>query len=135
MNIDLNEYQKFVSEVTSPESKDLEAFVSRARELKETQNLDLNRLLTASVGMAAEAGEFSEIVKKMAFQGKPYNEDNREHMLLELGDTLWYLVQACVALGSSVEEVVSMNHRKLSKRYPELQFSVERSENRKVGDR
>lgn len=135
MNIDFNEYQNFVSEVTSPESSNIEAFVNRLNELKQTHDLDLNRLLTASVGMAAEAGEFSEIVKKMAFQGKPYNEDNREHMLLELGDTLWYLIQACVALGSSIEEVTSMNYRKLTKRYPELQFSVERSENRREGDR
>ena len=38
------------------------------------------RLLTAAVGMSAEAGEFTEIVKKIVFQGKPVNEDNLFHL-------------------------------------------------------
>ena len=41
--------------------------------------------LTAAVGISAEGGEFMEIVKKMVFQGKPWNHDNRE-----LGDVMWY---------------------------------------------
>ena len=56
--------------------------------------------------MSAEAGEFTEIVKKMIFQGKPYNDDNKKHLLIELGDVMWYVMQACAALGVSLDEVV-----------------------------
>ena len=90
--------------------------------------------MTAAFGMSAEAGEFTEVVKKIFLQGKPYNEENIFHMKRELGDLCWYLAQACMALDISFEQVLEMNYEKLSARYPEGAFDVYRSENRKDGD-
>ena len=92
------------------------------------------RLLTAAVGISAEGGEFMEIVKKMVFQGKPWDEHNRKHLVIELGDVMWYVMQACKALDVSIEEVVTGNVDKLKKRYPGGEFNVYQSENRKEGD-
>ena len=130
-NFDLK-YLRFVNQVTSDESKDGVAFVNRIRELEESS--DIHRLLTAAVGMSSESGEFLEIVKKIIFQGKPYNEDNIRHLKIELGDILWYIAQACMALDVPFDEICDMNIDKLSKRYPEGHFSEYYSENRKAGD-
>ena len=74
------------------------------------------------------------MVKKILLQGKPYNEDNIFHMKRELGDIMWYLAQACMALDISFEEVIEMNIEKLSARYDKGSFEVYKSENRKEGD-
>ena len=127
-----SKYVKFVNQVTSDESKNHVAFINRIRDLEETS--EMHRLLTAAVGMSAEGGEFLEIVKKMIFQGKPYNEDNVRHLKIELGDILWYVAQACMALDISLDEITDMNIDKLSKRFPDGYFSEYYSENRKEGD-
>ena len=127
-----SKYVKFVNQVTSDESKNHVAFINRIRDLEETS--EMHRLLTAAVGMSAEGGEFLEIVKKMIFQGKPYNEENVRHLKIELGDILWYVAQACMALDISLDEITDMNIEKLSKRFPEGHFSEYYSENRKEGD-
>ena len=127
-----SKYVKFVNQVTSEESKNGVAFVNRIRDLEE--NSDIHRLLTAAVGMSAEGGEFLEIVKKMIFQGKPYTEENVKHLKIELGDVLWYVAQACMALDISLDEITDMNIDKLSKRFPDGHFSEYYSENRQEGD-
>jgi NTP pyrophosphatase (non-canonical NTP hydrolase) len=131
--IEPNKYIEFVRQTTSPASSDFAALLARLTEL-ETQDADTPRLLTAAFGMSAEAGEFTEIVKKVFLQGKPYNADNVEHLKIELGDILWYAAQACMALDVSFEEVMERNYLKLSARYPEGAFDVYRSENRVEGD-
>jgi NTP pyrophosphatase (non-canonical NTP hydrolase) len=131
--IEPNKYIEFVRQTTSPASSDFAQLLARLTEL-ETQDADTPRLLTAAFGMSAEAGEFTEIVKKVFLQGKPYNADNVEHLKIELGDILWYAAQACMALDVSFEEVMERNYLKLSARYPEGTFSVYKSENRKEGD-
>jgi NTP pyrophosphatase (non-canonical NTP hydrolase) len=131
--VDFSRYLTFVNEVTSQASSDTDAFVYRVQELK-GEGCDVQRLMTAAVGVCAEGGEFMEIVKKMAFQGKPYNEDNVFHMKRELGDIMWYLAQACIALDVSFEQLVEMNVEKLEARYPGGSFDVHYSENRKEGD-
>ena len=131
--IDFIKYAKFVNAVTSQESKEHEAFIYRLQEL-EGQGFPAERLLTASVGMCAEAGEFTEVVKKIVFQGKPVNEDNLFHLKRELGDIMWYVAQACMGLNISLDEVLAMNVEKLSARYPAGTFDVHYSENRKEGD-
>ena len=133
MTIDLNKYVEFVDETTSNPSKQYSDFLSRLHNL-EVEGFPTERLLTAAVGMSAEAGEFTEIVKKIVFQGKPVNEENLFHLKRELGDIMWYVSQACIGLDISLEEVIQMNFEKLSARYPEGAFSIERSENRKSGD-
>jgi NTP pyrophosphatase (non-canonical NTP hydrolase) len=133
MTIDLNKYVKFVDETTSKPSKHYNNFKERIQEL-ELQSFPTERLLTAAVGMSAEAGEFTEIIKKIVFQGKPVNQENLFHLKRELGDIMWYAAQACIGLDISIEEVIQMNFEKLSVRYPEGAFSIERSENRVEGD-
>ena len=131
--VDTQKYTEFVNAVTSIESKDSDAFTIRLRELYE-EGLPVERLLTAAVGMSAESGEFTEIVKKMIFQGKPVNEDNLFHLKRELGDIMWYVAQACMALDTDFNEIIEMNVDKLKSRYPGGEFDVHFSENRKDGD-
>lgn len=130
---ELNLYSDFVSEITSAESKDLESFISRVRELHRL-GINIPRLLTGSIGSSSELGEFNEIVKKMIFQGKPLNEENKIHMVKELGDLFWYVIQLCLALNIDPYEVIKQNVQKLESRYPGGKFSIEKSENRKIGD-
>ena len=70
----------------------------------------------------------------MIFQGKPWSEENREHLVIELGDAIWYIANACMALEIPFDEVVAHNVKKLKKRYPGGQFDVYYSENREEGD-
>lgn len=132
--IDTKKYIEFVRQTTSPASSDFAALLARMTELEATNDADVPRLLTAALGMTAEAGEFTEVVKKIVMQGKPYNEENVFHMKRELGDICWYLAQACMALNTNFEELLQMNYEKLSARYPEGTFDVFRSENRVEGD-
>lgn len=132
-NIDLNKYKDFVQAVTSDASNNTGAFIARVLELQE-QNLNVSLLATAGIGLASEGGEFNEIVKKMLFQGKPFNEDNRFHMKRELGDIIWYWMNACRALGYDPNEVIAENVTKLEARYPGGSFDAFYSENRKAGD-
>ena len=132
-SIDLNKYVEFVNVTTSKPSKEHTPFIDRLMELRE-EDFPTERLLTAAVGMSAEAGEFTEIIKKIIFQGKSVNQENLFHLKRELGDIMWYVSQACLGLDISLEEVIQMNFEKLSARYPEGAFSIERSENRVEGD-
>ena len=107
-DIDLNKYKEFVKAVTSDDSKDLTSFMNRLDrldgnyeaygpngEMQHGPDANIPLLLTAAIGMGAEAGEFMEIVKKMLFQGKPLTEENLFHMKRELGDIMWYWANAC----------------------------------------
>jgi len=132
--IDTNKYIEFVRQTTSPASSDFAALLARLTELEVTDDADVPRLMTAAFGISAEAGEFTEIIKKIFLQGKPYNEDNVFHLKRELGDICWYIAQACMALDTTFEEVLQMNYEKLSARYPEGTFDIFRSENRVEGD-
>ena len=132
--IDTNKYIEFVRQTTSPASSDFAALLARLTELEVTDDADVPRLMTAAFGISAEAGEFTEIIKKIFLQGKPYNEDNVFHLKRELGDICWYIAQACMALDTTFEEVLQINYEKLSARYPEGTFSVYKSENRKDND-
>ena len=132
--IDTNKYIEFVRQTTSPASSNYADLVSRLSQLEVEFDADVPRLMTAALGMTAEAGEFTEVVKKIFLQGKPYNEENVFHLKRELGDICWSLAQACMALDTNFEEVLQMNFDKLSARYPEGTFDVYRSENRVEGD-
>ena len=132
--VDLDKYALFVDGVTSNPSKDYQSFLESLSTL-DGEGSNIHRLLTAAVGISAEGGEFMEIVKKMVFQGKPWNDDNREHLIIELGDVMWYVMQACAALDVPIEEVVAGNVEKLKKRYPGGEFDVYKSENRAADDR
>ena len=129
----INDYAKFVDSTTSRQSKDFSAFIHSASELQAKDNINVPRFLTAAIGMLAESGEFTEVLKKMVFQGKEFNEDNRFHMKRELGDILWYWIQGCIALGYTPDEVMDENIKKLEARYPNG-FEIVRSEVRADND-
>ena len=134
MPVDTEKYLDFVHDVTSAESLDYAALLTRMNKLELEDDCNLSQLLTAALGLTAESGEFTEIVKKIILQGKPYNEDNVFHMKRELGDICWYIAQACMALDTTFDEIIEMNVDKLKKRYPGGEFNVHQSENRKKGD-
>ena len=131
--VDFTKYANFVDGVTSHPSKDFECFIESVSSLN-GKGANIERLLTAAVGISAEGGDFMEIVKKMLFQGKPWTEDNKRHLIIELGDVMWYVMQACAALDVSLDDVVAGNVDKLKKRYPGGEFDVYHSENRREGD-
>ena len=131
--IDPQKYLEFVDAVTSQESKEESVFFERLEYLK-NKDFPTQRLLTAAVGMSAEAGEFTEVVKKIVFQGKEPTEENLFHLKRELGDVMWYVAQACMGLGVSLDEILEMNIDKLKARYPGGEFDAHYSENRQEGD-
>ena len=127
-------YFEFVRATTSPESLDYAALLTRMNTLELENDCNVPQLMTAAFGLSAEAGEFTEVVKKIILQGKPYNEENVFHMKRELGDICWYLAQACMALDTDFDEILKMNVEKLASRYPDGGFDVYLSENRQEGD-
>ena len=131
--VNFKEYSKFVDAVTSDESKDFIAFSDRIVSLDE-KGANIERLLTGAVGINAEGGEVMEIVKKLIFQGKPWDDQNIYHLKRELGDVMWYVMQCLIALDSSMDEIVGMNVEKLKARYPGGEFDPFYSENRQEGD-
>jgi len=132
--VDTEKYLDFVEGVTSDESLNYAALLGRLNKLELEDDCNVPQLLTAALGLTAESGEFTEVVKKIVFQGKPYNEDNVFHMKRELGDICWYIAQACMALDTTFDEIIEMNVEKLKARYPGGEFDVHYSENRKEGD-
>lgn len=143
MTVDLQRYQEFVEAVTSKPSNDLTTFMNRLDEVDgnwdfEAQghgpDINVPLLLTAALGLSSETGEFCEIPKKIFFQGKPLNEENLFHMKRELGDIIWYWINACRALNLNPNDVITENVNKLKARYPGGEFDVHYSENRKEGD-
>ena len=131
--IDFDKYTHFVDAVTSDESKDFLALSDRLVRLDE-KGANIERLMTGAIGINAEGGEVMEIVKKLVFQGKPWNEETKDHLIKELGDTMWYIVQCLIALETSLDDVIAKNVKKLEKRYPGGQFDPWYSENREDGD-
>ena len=129
----LNTYGEFVTKVTSDPSLSQDTLDARMREIDSSSPIESARLLTASLGLGSETGEFVEIVKKIFLQGKPASEDNIFHMKRELGDIMWYWTTACMALKLDPYEVIKENQDKLEARYGE-KFEINRSEHRKDGD-
>jgi NTP pyrophosphatase (non-canonical NTP hydrolase) len=132
--VNLNSYQDFVEEVTSDEANQLTPFINRLDELSETTGVNIPLILNSAIGLASEGGEFAEIVKKCAFQGKPLDEDTIFHAKRELGDIIWYWMNACRSLNLDPNEVIEENIHKLQSRYPGGEFEVHYSENRQEGD-
>ena len=131
--IDSKKYIEFVKQTTSPASSDVNVLIDRIKEL-DGEGVKLTHLLTFALGASAEMGEAVEIIKKCLLQGKPFNEDAKRHIVSEISDVSWYIAQFCIAMDVSFEDIMEINYKKLSARYPEGTFSVYRSENRKEGD-
>lgn len=103
--ISFNEYQRQAKELISEDGQ---------------KDMVLNGVL----GLAGESGECCDIVKKNRFQG---HELNREHLIEELGDVLWYIAETASGLSVSLEEVAQYNLDKLHKRYHGNHFNKEDS--------
>ena len=139
--IDLNKYTEFVEGVTSQASNDLTTFMNSLDRVdgnfengKHGPDVNVPLLITATMGMSGEAGEFSEIVKKLMFHGKTLTVETHQHLQKELGDVIWYWTNACRALGVDPNQVIADNVTKLESRYPGGKFDPYHSENRKDGD-
>ena len=129
----LQEYTDFVDKVTSEASKSSGKMSERIDYLN-SKNVEVSRLFTAGIGLSGEVGEFNEIIKKIMFQAKTFDSVTHEHMKKELGDIMWYVTQACLALKVDLSDVIIANKEKLSKRFSEKKFSVKENEKRKLGD-
>ena len=119
---DLNKYAMFVQSKLSKPSTDFDAMIEALQLMKaqgDAIGVRVPELITAAEGIAAEGGEFIEIVKKMQWQGKPLDEANVLHLKKELGDLMFYVMVACTALGVTGDEIVEMNKDKLEGRYKE----------------
>jgi NTP pyrophosphatase (non-canonical NTP hydrolase) len=79
--------------------------------------------LWCAIGIAGEAGEVNEVIKKWVFHNHKFN---KERVREELGDLLWYITGLCTTLGISLADVMIENIDKLKRRYPEG-FSYEGS--------
>ena len=128
----LLDYIEFVDEVSSDATKHTDDFIDSI-EVVEENGVDPSRLLTASIGLSGETGEFNDIVKKCIFQGKEMDEDTVAKLKSELGDVMWYIAQGCIALNTDIEELIDINTAKLEKRYPGG-FDEFRSDNRDEDD-
>ena len=135
--VDLNAYNDFVKKVTSGESLSSMQMYNRMIDIETTESrmkVNAASLLTGAVGLSSEGGEFAEIVKKCIFQGKPMDDETIFHCKRELGDIMWYWITSCRSLGLDPNEVIAENVEKLKSRYPDGEFDVYYSENRKEGD-
>ena len=129
----LEEYTDFVDQVTSEASKSSDKMRERINYLN-SKDIEMSRLLTAGIGLSGEVGEFNEIIKKIMFQGKTFDVVAHEHMRRELGDIMWYVAQACLALKVDLVDVINGNKEKLSKRFPQNRFNDKFDANRNTGD-
>ena len=68
--VDTDKYLEFVEGVTSPPSLDWPVCAARLSEL-EVNGANVTQLMTAALGLTAESGEFTEVVKKIFLQGNP----------------------------------------------------------------
>lgn len=132
-DLDLGTYQDFAHYTASDESKVFQKFIDTLTDEQMETDVNIPLLLTAAIGLSSEGGEFSEIVKKILFQGKRMDSGVRFHMERELGDILWYLANACTALRIDLQQVMEENERKLKGRYPDG-FTVNNSEHRAEND-
>ena len=129
----LDEYTAFVDKVTSEASKSSDKMRERINYLN-SKDIEMSRLLTAGIGLSGEVGEFNEIIKKIMFQGKTFDVVAHEHMRRELGDIMWYVAQACLALKVDLADIINGNKEKLSKRFPQKKFNEKFDANRVEGD-
>ena len=101
------EYIDFVNSVTSQQSKS-HSYFKESLDIMKKQNANTARLLTAALGLIGEGAIVSEIVKKCIFQGKPFDEDAQKKLKSELSDCMWYIAQGCIALNTSIEELIDI---------------------------
>jgi len=129
----LKNYQNFVDQVTSKYSKNSKDLIERLKYVDDN-NIAVSRILTAGVGLSGEIGEFNEILKKIIFQEKPITDETVTHLKKELGDIMWYIAQASIALDTDIEELIDINEKKLRSRFDGDSFDPKKSQNKQPDD-
>ncbi len=84
------------------------------------------QLANAALGLTGEAGETAEMIKKHLFHATPLD---RDAMIKELGDCLWYIAAFATVLDIPMSDIADRNIEKLRRRYPDG-FDPQRSINR-----
>jgi len=101
-----------------------------ARTLIDRPDMELSdddvMIIWNAIGLAGEAGEVADLVKKGIFHQHGLDRDK---IIEELGDALWYLSGMATKLDTSLGEIAMQNIDKLRARYPDG-YSSEDSINR-----
>ena len=95
---------------------DFEVYEEAVKRTASTINVNNEALCGGALGIAGEAGEVADYIKKVVFHG---HELSREKLAEELGDVLWYVSYLSSLAGFSLSEIAEMNMDKLKKRYPD----------------
>ncbi|WP_270943123.1 nucleoside triphosphate pyrophosphohydrolase family protein [Romboutsia lituseburensis] len=99
------------------------------KKVERTRNYDNTELANYTLGLVCESGEVGDIIKKHLYHG---HDLDKNKIVSELGDVMWYLNNICNVLDISIEEVAKSNIEKLMKRYPDgfsKNDSINRDEN------
>ena len=129
-DIKMKEYQKFVLSKLSADILIPNKFQERISNLQKDNTENITAVMVGAIGTASEAGELLDIIKKIIFQGKNFDDNIKTKIKYEMGDVIFYITTLCIALNINLNEIINMNKDKLDKRYPKG-FSVSRSENKK----
>lgn len=105
--ITLKRYQKFVMGLASEDS---------------TRTVE-RKLGTSGLGLAGEAGEFADIIKKILYHGMDLDEEVHDRLVKELGDVMWYVTFAAETLQVDLQTIIDQNVEKLSARYASGKFT------------
>lgn len=116
-----NAFDRYQEAAGRTANNDIDAVLERLK-----NNPQLVALLNDALGLAGEAGEFADHIKKVVFHGHALDQD---YSTKELGDQLWYIADAAKALGVKLSAVAGGNVKKLQARYPEG-FDEDKSINR-----
>jgi NTP pyrophosphatase (non-canonical NTP hydrolase) len=76
-----------------------------------------NNFIYPTLGLAGEAGEVAEKVKKVIRdKNGVMGQESKDYISKELGDVLWYVAQIATELDLSLEEIAKANIAKLQSR-------------------
>jgi NTP pyrophosphatase (non-canonical NTP hydrolase) len=103
------------SSSTSTDEETLDGYQTAARSFAIYPGQDSNQgVLYTTLGLAGEAGEYANKVKKLLRDGPtPTTQAGLED---ELGDALWYVANAATELGVSLGDIAEANLNKLRSR-------------------
>lgn len=109
-------------------SSDLDKYQDNASRTADTSQHRDVRLAISALGIAGEAGEVADLVKKWVGHG---HERKLDLLKKELGDVLWYVADIASIHGMKLSDIALLNIEKLRERYPDG-FSHDRSRNRSL---
>lgn len=92
-----------------------------------SHNCEEEEILHWCIGLSEECGEIMSIIKHHYFGGEEFD---RESLVKECGDVLWYLAALCRSCNINLAYVARINVEKINHRYPGGDFNEARSENR-----